>query len=269
MPPPSAATRQRRGRITSASSTATRPSVATWLPIATRGWTPGSVLVAVQSNRNDSGHVDLVVLSGGRETDHRHDDENRRDQRRLQKHVAPERGRGRRLRCPRPRRREPATPDEKVPRRQGNERSEEDQLEEQPAPVRGPDEGGHSAHLLPGGVGPRHGEDRDRAEAEPRESLGGLHGGGGARKTARPCEAERERDEAARPHAGRQEVEPIERHRKRAALGGGGVAGHGAEDQAGGRQGEGLESQREPVGLPILARQEKERRQEGQESHPG
>ena len=55
--PPSAAARQRRGRITSASSSATSPTVATWLPIATRGWTPGSALVAAQSNRNDRGHV--------------------------------------------------------------------------------------------------------------------------------------------------------------------------------------------------------------------
>ena len=63
-------------------------------------------------------------------------------------------------------------------------------------------------------------------------------------------------------------MEPVERHGERAALGGGGVPGHGAEDQAGGRQGEGLKSQREPVTLAILVRQEKQRRQEGQQSHP-
>ena len=63
-------------------------------------------------------------------------------------------------------------------------------------------------------------------------------------------------------------MEPIERHGERAALRGGGVPGHGAEHQTGDRQGESLKSQREPVTLAILVRQDEQRREEGEQSHP-
>ncbi len=44
-------TGHRRNLKTAASSAATSPSSATWLPIATRVWTPGRLRVASQDSR--------------------------------------------------------------------------------------------------------------------------------------------------------------------------------------------------------------------------